>query len=44
VKDEGQIIFFDKADLAAAFQACESNSRNLVEVCAEAHVFLHIVG
>lgn len=37
-------LFFDKADLAAAFHACESNLGKLVEVCVEAHVFLQIVG
>jgi hypothetical protein len=36
-------LFFDKADLAAAFHACESDLGKVVEVCGEAHVFFQIV-
>ena len=35
--------FFDKADLAAAFYAGNSNVRNVLKVRVEAHVFLQIV-
>ncbi len=35
--------FFDKADLAAAFHARQSDSRKIVDVCAQMHVFLDIV-
>ena len=37
-------LFFDKADLAAAFHVCVSNFGKIVEVRVEAHVFLQIVG
>jgi hypothetical protein len=35
--------FFDKADLAAAFYAGDSNIRNVLKVRVKAHVFLQIV-
>ena len=36
-------LFFDKADIAAAFHACDPNFRKVVRVYAETHVFVQIV-
>jgi hypothetical protein len=36
-------LFFDEADIAAAFHARESNNRNVVRMCAKAHVLVQIV-
>ena len=36
-------LFFDKADVAAAFHACESDFRQVINVAMETHVLLQIV-
>jgi len=36
-------LFFDKADVAAAFHARESNLRKVVAMCVEPHIFVQIV-
>jgi hypothetical protein len=35
--------FLDKADIAAALHACDSNPGNIVGMCVEAHIFVQIV-
>ena len=37
-------LFFDEADVAAAFHVRESNTGKIVRVYAEAHVFVQIMG
>ena len=36
-------LFFDEADVAAAFHACESNMGKVVHVYAKTHVFVQIM-
>jgi hypothetical protein len=36
-------LFFDKADVAAAFDPCEPNLRQIVDLAVKAHVLLQIV-
>ncbi len=36
-------LILDKADVPAAFHACESNFREIVDVSVEAHVLLQIM-
>ena len=35
--------FFDEADVAAAFDACESNIGKVVDLCVKAHIFVQIM-
>jgi hypothetical protein len=36
-------LFFDKADIATALHACNSNLGKVVAMCVEPHVFVQIV-
>ena len=36
-------LFFDEADVAAAFHACESNMGKIIHVYAKTHVFVQIM-
>ena len=36
-------LFFDEADVAAAFDACESNIGKVVDLCVKAHIFVQIM-
>ena len=39
----GVNLFFDEADVAAAFHARDSNIGKVVRVCAKTHVFIQIM-
>ena len=36
-------LFFDEADVAAAFDTRDSNTGKVVRVCAKTHVFIQIM-